>query len=349
MGSVRQVANASGMVGDPCAFDPFGNPIGSSGNNPSHYGYAGEWTDGTGLQYLRARYYSPAQGRFITQDPFPGYLNQPSTLNPYTYVTNDPATLTDPSGKNPFLIAAGLGGLIGAGIDVGVQLFAMRPSSLGQALRCLNWGQVGVSFGAGAIAGLTGFTVFGGMTALLGTGLMANVASGAVAGILAGQYARLTALVLSGQTDQIRSTLFRSQDLALDAVIGGAVAGATYGITNLLGRIRSSLTARSVNVPNPNGRLGGSAHQAVIQDLENQINVQGFLSKTEFKVETPGGLKPYRYIDIAALDVDKNPIAFYQVGKATKNYLPIARERQALADIIELGGYDIPRIFVPYW
>lgn len=87
LGSVRQVANASGMVGDPWAFDPFGNPIGSSGS--SVYGFAGEWTDGSGLQYLRVRYYSPEQGRFITRDPFPGYMKQPSTLNPYVYSINN--------------------------------------------------------------------------------------------------------------------------------------------------------------------------------------------------------------------------------------------------------------------
>jgi RHS repeat-associated protein len=31
----------------------------SGGNAASNYGFTGEWTDGTGLQYLRARYYAP--------------------------------------------------------------------------------------------------------------------------------------------------------------------------------------------------------------------------------------------------------------------------------------------------
>lgn len=349
LGSVRQVANAGGMVGDPWAFHPFGNPLGSSRNNPSHYGYAGEWTDGTGLQYLRARYYSPEQGRFITQDPFPGFMTQPSTLNPYAYALNDPATLTDPSGENPFLIAAGLGGLVSAGVNVGVQLFNIQPTSLEQALRCLDWGQVGISFGAGAIAGLTGFTVFGGVTALLGTGLMANVASGAVAGVVSGQYARLTQLVLAGQTEQIRSTLFRSQDIALDAALGGAIAGATYGATNLLGRIRSSLPTRSADVPNPNGRLGGPAHQGEIDRITTSLKNDGTRFRTEFKINTPGGFKPYRFADVASLDSSGNPTAFYQVGRATSRNIPVARERLAITDIYEFGGYDVPIIFIPYW
>jgi len=52
-----------------------------------------------------------------------------------------------------------MGGLIGAGVDNGVQLYNMQPTSLGHALRCLNWGEVGVSFGAGTVVGLTGFTI----------------------------------------------------------------------------------------------------------------------------------------------------------------------------------------------
>jgi RHS repeat-associated protein len=41
---------------------------------------AGEQVDsGTGLQYLRARYYDMATGRFISRDPWPGTKYQPSS------------------------------------------------------------------------------------------------------------------------------------------------------------------------------------------------------------------------------------------------------------------------------
>ena len=64
----------------------------------SSYGYAGEWTDASELQYLRARYYLPATGRFISKDPFPGLLTQPASLTPYVYALNNPVLFTDPSG-----------------------------------------------------------------------------------------------------------------------------------------------------------------------------------------------------------------------------------------------------------
>ena len=45
-----------------------------------------------GLYYLRARYYDPTIGRFMSQDPLPAG-------NPYAYVGNNPVRYVDPSGK----------------------------------------------------------------------------------------------------------------------------------------------------------------------------------------------------------------------------------------------------------
>ena len=63
------------------------------------YGYNGEEHDPfTGLQYLRARYYSPQNGGFITQDSFAGILTNALSQNRYTYAENDPVNGIDPSG-----------------------------------------------------------------------------------------------------------------------------------------------------------------------------------------------------------------------------------------------------------
>ena len=57
--------------------------------------YAGRENDGNGLYFYRARYYNPAFGRFISEDPagFRGGVNR------YAYVANDPITFSDPSGN----------------------------------------------------------------------------------------------------------------------------------------------------------------------------------------------------------------------------------------------------------
>ena len=48
--------------------------------------------------YYRARYYDPAGGRFINEDPIGFY----GGTNFYEYVLNEPLNLRDPSGKNPW-------------------------------------------------------------------------------------------------------------------------------------------------------------------------------------------------------------------------------------------------------
>src|SRR6266851_7382944 len=62
--------------------------------------FTGEALDpGTGLYYLRARYYDPTVGRFLTPDEFPALASKALSFNRYIYVNNDPLDLTDHSGN----------------------------------------------------------------------------------------------------------------------------------------------------------------------------------------------------------------------------------------------------------
>src|SRR5437867_9766913 len=56
------------------------------------------YSSSTGLYYENQRWYDNSTGRFISQDPLPGHLRIPQSLNSYTYVLNQPTLLTDPSG-----------------------------------------------------------------------------------------------------------------------------------------------------------------------------------------------------------------------------------------------------------
>ena len=61
--------------------------------------YAGYYFDRkTQYYYLQARYYVPRPARFISEDTYEGEINNPLTLNLYTYVENNPLSYTDPSG-----------------------------------------------------------------------------------------------------------------------------------------------------------------------------------------------------------------------------------------------------------
>jgi len=98
LGSVRQQLDGSGQVVGVESYRPFGSPLEGDGGAP--YGYTGEWwEDVAGLLYLRARYYEPNTGRFLSLDPWPGTIWQPGTLNKYNYVGGNPIGSVDPSGR----------------------------------------------------------------------------------------------------------------------------------------------------------------------------------------------------------------------------------------------------------
>jgi RHS repeat-associated protein len=83
------------------------------GDGPwQNFRYSGERFDSsTGLYDLRARYYNPATGRFLTMDPGKegccalrppqvGNLFDPGTLHKYLYVKGNPVNASDPSGRS---------------------------------------------------------------------------------------------------------------------------------------------------------------------------------------------------------------------------------------------------------
>jgi RHS repeat-associated protein len=98
-GSIVAVISASGSVQDRTAYDPYGQVTSSSGSVSNPYGYAGGYTQGSGLVKFGARYYNPTVGLFTQEDPS----------------GNTPANNTDPSGQSVLsCIQAVLGEIAGA-------------------------------------------------------------------------------------------------------------------------------------------------------------------------------------------------------------------------------------------
>src|ERR1035437_1520267 len=91
MGSVRQLTSLAGGVTDTYNYDAFGNLLNSTGTTPNNYLYRGDQLDkDLGLYYLRARYYNPQTGRFLSRDPEDGNSNDPASLHKYLYANGDP-------------------------------------------------------------------------------------------------------------------------------------------------------------------------------------------------------------------------------------------------------------------
>jgi RHS repeat-associated protein len=79
--------------------------------------YRGEQYDpDLGLYYLRARYYNPATGRFLSRDPEDGNITDPATLHKYLYANGDPVNMVDPRGRGAYEDGLLIGKIIGRAV-----------------------------------------------------------------------------------------------------------------------------------------------------------------------------------------------------------------------------------------
>jgi RHS repeat-associated protein len=95
LGSTVALASNAGSMTTQYSYDAYGRTTASGGASANPFQYAGREADPSGLYYYRARYYSPALQRFISEDPlrFGG-----GDANFYSYASGNPAANTDPSG-----------------------------------------------------------------------------------------------------------------------------------------------------------------------------------------------------------------------------------------------------------
>ena len=99
-GSVTGLMTQAGALTNSYRYDPYGALTSGTPDAVNYYGYNAESTHvKTGFQYLRARYYSPENGTFTTEDTESGTKENPLTKNRYLYVLNNPLNYNDPSGK----------------------------------------------------------------------------------------------------------------------------------------------------------------------------------------------------------------------------------------------------------
>lgn len=116
---------------------------------------------------------------------------------------------------------------------------------------------------------------------------------------------------------------------------------------------------------NPNGKKGGNAHQQKTQDVINNIasrntngsrnfaknKIDNYDTENMFMIDAPGykPYKPKRFADVVEYGASGDVIGIYQIGKVSKNGLPVSRESKAIADIMNSSSYNgAPIYFIPY-
>jgi RHS repeat-associated protein len=108
LGSTRALTAPNATVTNTYDYEAFGELTAQTGETENNYLYTGEQIDpNTGNYYLRARYYNPDTGGFLSMDSFDGVPQDPVTLHKYLYANGNPVNMVDPSGYFAF----SLGGL----------------------------------------------------------------------------------------------------------------------------------------------------------------------------------------------------------------------------------------------
>ena len=126
-GPPRLTTTSTGAVRGSYSSLPFGDGFTTtSGGDDSPFDDFAGLTDFSGVggpsDRAQFRVYSPAQGRWMSPDPYSGSydFNNPQSFNRYSYVMNNPLTFNDPSGQD--------GGACGVGVVDSV--LTLNPAGL---------------------------------------------------------------------------------------------------------------------------------------------------------------------------------------------------------------------------
>jgi len=211
LGSIVAFTDLGGNVIDEITYDAFGAVVSrTAAGATATIGFAGGEFDGaTGLLYLKARYYHPHFGRFLSVDPLVQDVYTPIAWNAYAYCRNNPQSYIDPTGRSWWQILVGALAVLAivALVVVSILTFGATAPLLVVAI--------------GVVAG----GIVGGIAAAQAGGDVGNIILGVLVGAAVGGWAAFASVFAGGA---VASALGIKGSL-VGAIVAGAVNGAING------------------------------------------------------------------------------------------------------------------------
>ncbi len=291
LGSTVAVTDSTGTLTSQQRYLPFGG-VRSIPNSPilsTDFGYTGQRLLDSGMGGImdyKARFYSPALGRFQQPDTvIPGTEN-PQAWNRYSYTYNNPIRYNDSDGHCPICATA----VIGAAIGAAVGAVAYTMNNQGESF---DAGEFWTTVAVGALAG-----------GLIGSGigiLAAPTVSVATASTVPYLLSSGAAITTSGGS-YIASNKgnFETKDFVIKTSVAGTAAAITANpAMRLSGRWATNLLAGEIDYLLTEDKHSLTGHASVI--LSSTLN-------TGIQEGIKVGLEDYLLIDRPISNVGKGPI-----------------------------------------
>jgi RHS repeat-associated protein len=290
LGSTNVTSDTSGNLAQWFDYAPYGSVIASenTGTTSVARGYIGQFSDASGLSYLNARYYNPAQGQFISEDPvFLGApsqqnLQDPQSLDAYSYSEDNPIVKSDPSGRcledGCVIEAAATFGFVGGVAD---QAFNDYQSG------AFSHRSPGQNVATYALAGAGGATIAAG-TAVTGLAAAAYELPGVLTFAAAGSAAgALTAGTETGN-DYLLGQPNSYGEIGVDSAVAALTAGTLTLAPGTQGALPQSMTS-ALDVFNKThaARWGAESLVGASMGMLGSANYQSFAQGGIFNSSRP--------------------------------------------------------------
>lgn len=179
VGSTIAMTDSSQTIVNKYSYDAFGKILNEQETIPQPFKFVGQFgvmTEPNGFYYMRARYYDPEVGRFVSEDPI-GFGG--GDVNLMAYVGNNPIIRIDPNGLTNWGIT-----LEKVGQVMGKPIVKFAGGVIDKFLMAIDTSGNGAYYGSavgGAIGAVAGSSM--GPAGTVGVGLIGGYIGGAIGGL----------------------------------------------------------------------------------------------------------------------------------------------------------------------